>query len=86
MKGRWQHHPGSALPLRGSVPGARQWGVSLDRVMMTYFEVAPGCLFARHAHDGEQITLVLDGELVFVFDDGQVRAGAGDVVAIPAGV
>jgi len=72
--------------LNDDVPGARQWAVALDKVMLTYFEIDPGCLFERHAHESEQITWVLEGELIFVFDDGEIRARPGDVVAIPAGV
>jgi len=74
------------LPLKDDVAGARQWAVFLDRVMLTYFEIEPGCRFERHAHDSEQITLVLEGELIFRFDGGDVWAGAGEVVAVPSGI
>lgn len=78
--------PRRSLALNEDVPGARQWAVALERAMLTCFEVEPGCLFERHVHEGEQITLVLEGELVFMFDDGEIRVRAGDVVAVPAGV
>ena len=72
-----------ALPLRTAVPGASYWAVALEHAMLTYFEVAPGARFERHAHESEQITLVLEGSLVFDFDDRRVTVGQGEVVAIP---
>jgi quercetin dioxygenase-like cupin family protein len=82
---RAAYFPRERLPLKPDVPGARRWAVSLDRVMLTYFEIEPGARFERHAHESEQITLVLEGELVFQFDDGETRVGPGEVIAVPAG-
>ena len=75
---------GSAL--RESSAGARHFAVSLAATTLSYFEVDPAARFERHRHDGEQITLVIEGELHFRFDDRQVCVGAGETVAIPAGV
>jgi len=77
--------PRSLLPLRPDVPGARMWAVGLDRVLMTYFEVDPGTRFERHQHEGEQITSVVEGELLFEIDGAVVRVGPGEAIAIPAG-
>jgi len=77
--------PRSLLPLRPDVPGARMWAVGLDRVLMTYFEVDPGTRFDRHQHDGEQITSVVEGELLFEIDGAVVRVGPGEAIAIPPG-
>ncbi len=78
--------PRSLLPLRPDVPGARMWAVELEHVMMTYFEVDPGTRFERHQHEGEQITSVVEGELLFEIDGAVVRVGPGEAIAIPAGV
>jgi predicted GNAT family acetyltransferase len=59
-----QYYPREVLQLQPDVPGARFWGVSLDKCMLTYFEVEP------HRHESEQITMVLEGELVFELADG----------------
>jgi amino-acid N-acetyltransferase len=75
-----------ALTLRESAAGARHFAVSLAATTLSYFEVDPGARFDRHRHDGEQITLVLEGELHFRFDDRQVCVRAGETIAIPAGL
>jgi hypothetical protein len=77
--------PKSLLPLRPDVPGARMWAVALEHVLMTYFEVDPGTRFERHRHEGEQITSVVEGELLFEIDGAVVRVGPGEAIAIPAG-
>jgi amino-acid N-acetyltransferase len=77
--------PKSLLPLRPDVPGARMWAMGLEHVLMTYFEVDPGSRFERHQHEGEQITSVVDGELLFEIDGAVVRVGPGEAIAIPAG-
>jgi amino-acid N-acetyltransferase len=77
--------PRSLLPLRPDVPGARMWAVGLERVLMTYFEVDPGTRFERHQHDGEQITSVVEGELLFEIDGAVIRVGPGEAIAIPPG-
>jgi len=78
--------PRGSLPLARAVPGASYWAVALEHAMLTYFEVEPHATFERHAHESEQITLVLDGALVFDFDDRSVTVGSGEVVAIPGHV
>lgn len=45
-----------------------------------------GALVARHAHDSEQMTYVLDGALRFTVDGEDLVARAGEVVLIPSGV
>ena len=79
-------YPRGSLPLRGTGSGASFWAVALEHAMLTYFEVEPEARFERHAHESEQITLVLDGALVFEFDDRSVTVGPGEVVAIPGHV
>ncbi len=79
--------PRDILALRPNAPGATFWAVALEQAMLTYFEVEPGARFERHAHEAEQITLVLEGELHFEFDSGrEVRVGSGEVIALPSGV
>jgi quercetin dioxygenase-like cupin family protein len=72
------------LALRTVLPGAMMWAVGLDRAMLTYFELEPDTVFPEHCHEAEQITLVLEGELTFVYDGNEVALGPGDVVAIPS--
>jgi quercetin dioxygenase-like cupin family protein len=49
-------------------------------------DVGPLARFERHQHDEEQITLVIEGQLVFELDDGGVVLEPGEVIAIPPGV
>ena len=74
------------LPLRTDIPGAEYWSVALERAMLSYFEVAPHTRFERHAHESEQITLVLEGTLFFELEDRVYSVTAGDVIALPAHV
>lgn len=63
--------------------GSKYWSVALSLAQLTYFEVPAGARFERHSHRSEQITLVLDGLLVFEVDGQQHTVGAGEVIAIP---
>ncbi len=84
LRNHAQYYPREILRLEPDVPGASQWGVALDKAMLTYFEVQPHSRFDRHSHESEQITLVLMGELFFEVDDETICVGEGEVIAIPA--
>lgn len=85
--GAARHHSREALRLQPDVPGAWYFAVALERVMLTWFEVEPGTRFERHAHEADQITMVLEGELIFELEPGQeARVGPGEVMAVPAGI
>ena len=62
------------------------WGVALEKVMLTYFEVQPGAVFETHTHESEQITMVLEGELFFNTEEGEIAVGPGEVIAFPSNV
>ncbi len=79
-----RYYPKERLCFADDVPGARQWGVSLDHTMLTYFEVEPDCRFESHSHESEQITMVLEGVLFFEQGDEVIGVKAGEVIAIPA--
>ncbi len=81
-----RYFPKDVLRLTPDVPGAMLWAVALDQTMLTYFEVEPNSRFERHFHSGEQITMVLEGELYFELDERLIRVGAGEVIAIPSEV
>ncbi len=81
------HYSRAALAMRPDVDGAAYWAVGLERAMLTRFDVEPGARFERHAHEAEQVTLVLEGSLIFEFDNQPpVTVGRGEVVAIPSGL
>jgi quercetin dioxygenase-like cupin family protein len=79
-------YPKYSLKLSKDVPGAKMWAVALKKTMLTYFEVRPGCVFKTHKHKSEQITMVLEGELFFSTENGDVRVGPGEALAFPSNV
>jgi quercetin dioxygenase-like cupin family protein len=42
-----------------------------------------GAVVPRHSHDNEQISHVLEGKLLFEFDDASYEVAAGEVMEIP---
>ena len=78
--------PQGMLPLKTDVPGASMWGVALEKTLLTYFEVLPGCRFEHHTHESEQITMVLEGELFFEIANDTFCIKKGEVIAIPSNI
>jgi len=74
------------LPLKPAVPGAKMWAVGLEKSMLTYFEMEGNTSFPEHSHEAEQITMVLEGELTFAVDSGQITVKPGEAIAIPSNV
>ena len=83
---RMQYYSRNDLHFSTDVPGTRQWAISLDKTMLTYFEVEPNSRFETHSHESEQITLVLEGALFFEQNEDIVEVRAGEVIAIPSNV
>lgn len=87
LVGAVRAYPAGSLELRPDVAGAQYFAVAAEHCELTWYEVEPGVRFPRHAHEVDQITLVLDGELVFEVDGRPpIRLGPGEAVAVPAGV
>lgn len=74
------------LKLKSYVPGASMWAVALDKAMLTYFEMEPNTKFPEHSHEAEQITLILEGELIFSYAGKTVTLKQGEVIAIPSNI
>lgn len=81
-----QYFPRGTLKLRSDVPGAKMWGVALEKAMLTYFEVQPNCRFEKHNHESEQITFILEGELFFEIPEETICVKEGEVIAIPSDI
>jgi len=86
LSARAIYFPRETLALKPDVPGAKMWGVALEKTLLTYFELAPLCRFDRHRHESEQVTMVLEGELFFEVDKKTVGLKPGEVIAIPSNV
>jgi isochorismate pyruvate lyase len=74
------------LSLKQNVPGATMWAVSLEKSMLTYFEMDANTVFPDHSHEAEQLTLVLEGELTFTYEDKTSTLLPGDVIAVPSNI
>jgi quercetin dioxygenase-like cupin family protein len=81
-----QFYPKNTLVPKPIRKGARMWSVALDKTMFTYFEVDPGSRFDLHSHGNEQITMVLEGELVFKLKHRLICVTKGDVIAVPSNI
>ena len=53
-----------------------------DRMTTARISVKKGGVVPRHSHENEQISHVLEGSLLFQFDDRDITARAGDLVEI----
>ena len=74
------------LPAAEMMDGVLRRAVYLDNVMLTFFEFEPGRVIPEHAHPHEQISYVLEGEMVFTLD-GQTRTlRAGEGATVPPNV
>jgi quercetin dioxygenase-like cupin family protein len=74
------------LLMKSNLPGALMWAVGLEKSMLTYFELEPNTVFPEHAHEAEQITLVLEGELTFSYGGKTATLRPMEVIAIPSNV
>jgi len=86
FKGKVRFYPRGTLILKPDVPGAQMWSVTLQKTMLTYFEINPNSRFEAHSHASEQITMVLEGELFFTVNERILCLQSGEVLAIPSRV
>ncbi len=71
----------AATKLSDKVTRKRVIGDKLEIIFYTY---QSGAIFARHQHEAEQLTIVLEGELIFVFDDQEVDLKTDEIILIPS--
>lgn len=55
-------------------------------VLVSFIENPPGCVFPIHAHESEQILIILEGEEEHVCGDETFHMKAGDVCVHPSNV
>lgn len=70
------------LPATEMLEGVFRRTVYLDNVMLVFFDIEPGRTVPEHTHPHEQISYVLEGEMVLTLD-GEVRtlrAGEGATI------
>ncbi len=79
---RWKDQPSE--PMRGTI--TRKF-ITGERIMFGEIRFKKGDSVARHAHENEQFTYVVEGALKFWFGDGEgdeMVVSAGEVVVIPS--
>lgn len=57
-----------------------------DNVLLSFIEQPPGAEFPIHAHDCEQILIILEGTEEHIVDGQTIHMKAGDVCVHPANV
>ncbi len=72
------------LRVKPGIQGTAMWAVALENTMLTYFEMKPDTVFPEHSHEAEQITMILEGTLTFVYDGKEIDINEGEVIAIPS--
>ena len=53
-----------------------------ERMTTARIQLKKGAVVPRHSHENEQISHVLEGSVLFQFDDREITARAGDLVEI----
>ncbi len=64
-------------------PNLARQVIHAERITIARLSLKKGSLVPRHHHENEQITLLQQGRLKFVFDDGEKLLEAGEVMQIP---
>src|SRR5689334_20505552 len=83
------HHTWDELPLETVTPMLDRRLITGDRMMIAHAYLKQGCIVPKHAHENEQISYVLKGELKFWIGDDEsqtLSVKAGDVLTIPSNV
>ena len=75
----------TSRPSRSTPSVARQY-ITADRVTIARFELKRGGVVPRHAHENEQVSIVLSGALLFKIDGREVTIRGGEVMQIPGNV
>lgn len=74
------------LPVDAMAGGVERRRFTGDALELIRYDYPAGARFATHDHDAEQMTIVLEGALVFTLPQGEERLQAGDALLIPGGV
>lgn len=76
----------SDVPKEQLTPTIFRQVVSGVQAMAGMLTIEKGSGVPKHSHESEQLTYVLEGELLFVIDGREIPLKAGEVLVIPAWV
>jgi quercetin dioxygenase-like cupin family protein len=57
-----------------------------DHTTVARIVLRKGAVVPRHQHPSEQLSMILEGTLLFTFDDREVTVRAGEMIFIPANI
>lgn len=60
--------------------------VNGEKVMIAQIRVMKGAVVPEHSHENEQISWILEGELLFEIEGKRITVGKGEMIVIPSGV
>ncbi len=82
-------HRWSEVPLENVTPMLDRKLITGDRMMLAQVFLKKGCIVAKHQHENEQLTYILEGGLHFWIGEDQteeIDVMAGEVLYIPSNV
>jgi quercetin dioxygenase-like cupin family protein len=74
------------LPVVWLTEKSKSHMVSTERVLISFIENPPGCVFPQHSHPSEQILIILEGEEDHVCGKEKFLMKAGDICVHPPNV
>jgi quercetin dioxygenase-like cupin family protein len=74
------------LPLVPLTEESKSRLIATDRVLISFIENPPGCVFPVHSHPSEQILIILEGEEDHICGDERFLMKAGDICVHPPNV
>jgi quercetin dioxygenase-like cupin family protein len=80
------HHRWNEIASEQINPSIARQFITGDRVTIARFELKRGGVVPRHAHENEQVSVVLSGALLFRIDGREETIRAGAVMQIPGNV
>ena len=67
-------------------PGVAIQTFSVDKMLVSVVELAPGSIVAEHSHHHDQVGMWLEGRAIFTIGNEEKTVGPGDVYRIPGHV
>lgn len=74
------------LPLVALTEQSKSRLVATEKVLISFIENPPGCVFPVHSHPSEQILIILEGEEEHICGDERFVMKAGDICIHPSNV
>lgn len=74
------------LPLVALTEQSKSRLVATEKVLISFIENPPGCVFPVHSHSSEQILIILEGEEEHICGDEKFVMKAGDICIHPSNV